>query len=242
MLLKKIFVILVMTITSSYCFSQEEVGSFTIQPKAGICVPLNDTSADPDNSEFHNQVCFTGGFELEYQLSKKFSASIAAMYSHQFVDLCEEFYYSTLNIENYIGTWQLVDYSNSDGNYDFELLELQTKKDFLNIPVLINFYPIKGLAVKAGIQTNIVLGHHYEIHHVYGQWFNSEWETYSGVDYNSTNKLSLSLPVGFSYEFKHFVLDTRYNIGLTKVQSNPFSETSYCGSCFYITFGYKIPQ
>ena len=49
--------------------------------------------------------------------------------------------------------------------------------------------------------------------------------------------VDLSIPIGLSYEFSNFVIDGRYNWGLTKV-----AKDSDCkNSVFQITLGYKLP-
>ena len=56
------------------------------------------------------------------------------------------------------------------------------------------------------------------------------------------NKFDVSIPVGLSYEFKMpFVIDARFNIGLTKVnkESDPDFKDSRNLS-FVISFGYKF--
>ena len=47
----------------------------------------------------------------------------------------------------------------------------------------------------------------------------------------------MSIPVGLSYEYESFVLDARYNIGLSKILKNT---TEGRGSVFMITVGYKF--
>ena len=51
------------------------------------------------------------------------------------------------------------------------------------------------------------------------------------------NAFNLSIPVGLSYEYKSFVLDVRYNIGVTKIVKDEKGNNS----TFAITLGYKIP-
>ena len=46
----------------------------------------------------------------------------------------------------------------------------------------------------------------------------------------------MSIPVGASYEYKQFVLDARYNIGVTKA----FDAGDAKQSAFVVTFGYKF--
>jgi opacity protein-like surface antigen len=56
------------------------------------------------------------------------------------------------------------------------------------------------------------------------------------------NKIDLSIPVGISYEFRsHFVIDARYNIGLTKVNKESVSGVKdYKNNVVSLTVGYKF--
>lgn len=96
--------------------------------------------------------------------------------------------------------------------------------DYINIPILAQIYPAKGFAVKAGIQPAFNVRH-----------------KYSG-DYSATidgiKSFNFSIPVGLSYEYECFVLDARYNIGVTKIFKNSDEGRN---STFSITLGYKFP-
>jgi hypothetical protein len=48
---------------------------------------------------------------------------------------------------------------------------------------------------------------------------------------------NLSIPVGLSYEYQSFVLDARYNIGVTKLVKDADQGRN---STFSITIGYKF--
>lgn len=96
------------------------------------------------------------------------------------------------------------------------------KGDYINIPILANVYVTKGLAVKLGLQPGFNV--------------NSE-ATFSGETQSLDAKtFDFSIPVGVSYEYRNFVLDARYNWGLTKV----YSYTDAKNSVFQITLGYKF--
>lgn len=90
------------------------------------------------------------------------------------------------------------------------------KMDYLNIPILANYYLFKGLAVKAGIQPG------FKIH--------------DNISSSMTHSFDLSIPVGLSYEYKNVCLDARYNYGLTNFQKGYDQKNSV----FQITLGYKF--
>ena len=80
------------------------------------------------------------------------------------------------------------------------------KFDYLIVPFLVNFYPLKGLALKFGLQPGFSLNSWKDIQ---GGWFS--------VRRIEANTLELSVPLGLSYEFHHFKVDVRYLFGVTDV-------------------------
>ena len=98
----------------------------------------------------------------------------------------------------------------------------KTKINYLNIPIMCNYYVYKGLAVKAGVQPGFLLSAKY-----------GDEDIKDGM-----KKFDFSIPVGVSYEYMNIVLDARYNIGLTKGNKN--GDESRKNSVFQITLGYKF--
>jgi len=88
-------------------------------------------------------------------------------------------------------------YSMQGTKFDNESL----KANYLNVPVLANYYVIPGLAVKAGLQPGFLLSAKMD-----GENVKDELKSFD-----------LSIPVGVSYEYQNFVVDARYNLGVTKV-------------------------
>lgn len=116
------------------------------------------------------------------------------------------------------------------------------KMDYVNVPILANVYVAKGLAVKLGIQPGFNVN------------AKANAEGYGrevSVDIKDAIKtVDISIPVGISYEYMNFVIDARYNWGLTNVSKNKTLEygdeyIDFGGkgknSVFQITLGYKIP-
>jgi len=118
-------------------------------------------------------------------------------------------------------------YSMQGCKEDGEGATLTTKLDYINIPILANVYVMKNLAVKLGIQPGFNVNSKME-------YSKGDDSAEAGLD--DVKTLDLSIPVGVSYEYKNFVLDGRYNLGLTKVSGD-----SDCkNSVFQITLGYKF--
>ena len=112
--------------------------------------------------------------------------------------------------------------------------------DYINIPILANFYVAKGLAVKAGIQPafnvrkkfNDGNGNSFDLGKI------KDVADEAGLDMPKVKSFNMSIPVGISYEYAGFCLDARYNIGVTNVfDSEGFDAKS---SVFQLTLGYKF--
>ena len=102
------------------------------------------------------------------------------------------------------------------------------KLDYINVPVLANVYVAPGFAVTLGLQPAFCI--------------NNKVKAKSGSnsaegDGPDENTFDLSMPIGLSYEFSNFVIEGRYNFGLTKVYKDEESKHSV----FQFTVGYKLP-
>ena len=178
--------------------AQNEVGVLTLQPKVGM--NLANMTGDGDQK---TKVGLLAGVEAEYGISEKFGLAFGALYS----------------MEGYKVKRKLW------GNV--VMLGKQTFKanlDYINIPILAQFYPVKGFAIKAGVQPAFNVSHK------------------AGGDADGTiegvKTFNFSIPVGLSYEYEGFVLDARYNIGITKLYKDADQGRN---STFSISLGYKIP-
>lgn len=103
---------------------------------------------------------------------------------------------------------------------------------YLNIPVLANYYILPGLAVKAGVQPGFMLARKYKY-------------TMNGHDHDTDDKDGLktfdfSIPLGLSYEISNFVIDARYNLGLSNINDHDGGYKNKNG-VIMLTLGYKIP-
>lgn len=104
---------------------------------------------------------------------------------------------------------------------------LKYKLDYINVPILANVYVVKGLAVKLGIQPAFKVNAEAKY---------SRGSADASDDLDGVKGFDFSIPVGLSYEYKNFVLDGRYNWGVTKVSDDADSKNSV----FQITLGYKF--
>jgi predicted porin len=117
-------------------------------------------------------------------------------------------------------------YSQQGCKYDVSGVKTTSKLDYINVPVLANVYVAKGLAVKLGVQPGFNVNSSVKV---------AKGNTKVETDADAKS-VDFSIPVGLSYEYNNFVLDGRYNWGLTKVVDGADSKNSV----FQITLGYKF--
>lgn len=110
---------------------------------------------------------------------------------------------------------------------DIEGTDATLKLDYINIPILANVYVTKGLAVKLGIQPGFNVTHKASA---------KAQGVSASVDISGINSVDFSIPIGLSYEINNFVIDGRYNLGVSKIMDGSDSKNSV----FQFTLGYKF--
>jgi len=184
--------------------AQNAVGSWSLQPKAGI----NLATMTNDN-EAKTRIAFVAGAELEYQVSPLLSVSAGALYSQQGSDA------------------------------DSQGMNGTVKMDYINLPILANYYVTKGFAVKVGIQPGFLVNDKVKVsaNGVSAEVGLKEAYQAAGIDVDISS-FDFAIPLGISYEFNHVVLDARYNLSVAKAISAYGESTKH--SVFQITVGYKF--
>lgn len=205
--MKKIMMMAVALLMTVAASAQPEAGTFSIQPKVGMNISKL-TKFDDSKAK----VGFAFGVEGMYQISDRFGLSAGIMYSMQGV--------KAKGIAYDVVTDLVADY------------KLTAKMNYINIPILANFYVVKGLAVKAGIQPGFLVSKKWGLDSTFGM-VNG---IVDGAKIDGTKAFDFSIPVGISYEYANIVLDARYAFGLTKVASDTKSKNSV----FQLTLGYKF--
>ncbi|MBP3849601.1 MAG: PorT family protein [Prevotella sp.] len=105
-------------------------------------------------------------------------------------------------------------------------VKVTTNLDYINIPILANYYVYPGLAIKAGLQPGF---------NVRGKTKTDAGNSTQEVDSNAKT-VDFSIPFGISYQFSDFVIDARYNLGLTNTSDGGSSKNSV----FMFSVGYKF--
>ena len=218
--MKKIMMIAAMMVATLGAVAQNEVGQLTLQPKVGMNI------SKITGSNLNSKVGLVAGFEAEYGVAKNFGVSVAALYSMQGAK-------RDLNL-------------NVSGNS----VDVKFNLDYINIPVLAQYYIVPGLAVKAGIQFGFNVRNKVKVGTtVAGYNLKDDCSMDEFLDVARAlgeqipsdakfQKFDLSIPVGLSYEYEDFVLDARYNIGTSKlIKNDPDSSKN---GVFQLTIGYKF--
>ena len=212
--MKKMLMIAAMMVATLSAGAQNEVGQFTLKPMVGLNLA---SMTKAQNSKM--RVGVAAGIEGEYGVSEKFGVSAGLLYSMQGVK--EN---GTLNTN--ISPFGPLSYTG----------DVTTKLDYLNIPILANYYIVKGLAIKAGIQPGFCVSKNRALK-------GTAIAAGKTIAIDSSNKIEdgvksfqFAIPVGVSYEYQNFVLDARYNIYVTKA----LKELDSRHSLFTISLGYKF--
>ena len=170
--MKKLFVMAAMVLSSVGAFAQQAAGTTTIQPKVGLNV---STIGDNDW-----KAGFAAGAELQYQATSNFGVAVGALYS----------------VQGFKGKDIEIDTPIVDGTIQNDY---KWNPGYINVPITLNYYPVAGLALKAGLQPGFLV---------------------NKDDMDDAKTVDLSIPVGLSYEYQGIVFDARYNIGVTKIADN----------------------
>ena len=220
--------------------AQNKVGEFSIKPLAGINV--SDISAD-DEVNYKAKVGFTGGVEAEYGFTPWLGVSLGAMFSQQGAK-----YNAT------IGEYGV----DENGQKVVAMLDIKgkLKADYVNMPLLANFYVWKGLAIKTGLQVGFLVNDKMDGTVIMAGATVSDFDkiTYEDISTPSSNyflssfgfeesdvckSVVFGIPVGLSYEYKNITLDARYYFGLTRMDDAK-EDPAARNRCLSITLGYKF--
>lgn len=216
--MKKLFALIAVFLMPMTMFAQRQAGEFSLQPKIGII--SSDISGIDDTAY---KAGIKAGVEAEYMATKWLGVTLGLDYSERGCGFDKfTWMYAYLKIPLDAGTGQV-------GDGETEYSEVKFKQDdgdghkvklsYLSVPIMANFYIYKGLAVKAGVQVDFLLSAKYprackEIFD--GQPWDGEYTEIK----DRCRKVDVTIPLGLSYEYKRFVLDARYELGLLDIKDD----------------------
>ena len=204
--MKKLMIMAAFMVAAVTANAQGEVGSLTIQPKVGMNLANVVNAKNIGDSKL--LVGMAGGVEAEYVVADKFSVALGALYSKQGC---------AFKIPD--GLAVPVDY-------------VHMSLDYLNIPIVANYYIIPGLAIKAGIQPSFLMGANLKA--------KANGNTSSVKIKDDLKTFDLAIPLGASYEYKNVVFDVRYNLSVLKLNKEKLDK-NLRNSVIQFTLGYKLP-
>lgn len=202
--------------------AQIEEGEWYVTPKAGVAIAdLTGKLFDPTKSEANYDATlrpiasFVGGIEGEYGINDNLGLALGLLFATQGAKTSDNLFKVTQN--------------------------------YLNVPIMLDYYPFTniGLAFKAGVQVGFSFRRRVMIDGVtYGAdyvWTRNYWGRPVYVESELSkqfNKVDLAIPLGISYEFSHFVLDARYNLGLINIMKDDPENSK--NSVWQFSLGYKF--
>jgi len=192
----------------------------TEKVKLGVKAGLNISSLTFDENELKSsdKTGFTAGLMAEIPLAKSFSVQPELLFSQQGMKLS----YSDPEVENshYKSTIAL---------------------NYLNIPIMLKYYVVKGLSLQAGPQVGILL----KANNKYQDNFLG-YDNHDKMDLKDySNGVDASVNFGLGYQFQNkFYVDVRYNMSYNDVFKDATSNTNYIiksdmkNRIFQVTVGY----
>lgn len=221
--MKRMFLMAAMSVVVLAASAQAryDEGTITIQPRLGVTVaelthtPKLPIAGVPGGVDAEAIAGFFIGADVEYYLTDRIGLSAGLNFSQA-------------------GTgWKDTDLYSGGSKYSFSDMKIQTT--YLNVPLMFNYYVLKGFALKAGVQMSFLTNAKFKAKEAIDGWEKS----YSEGCKDSFKKFDLAIPIGLSYEFKiPIVLDLRYDIGLMKAIKD--SDKSNCNRVVDFTVGYKF--
>lgn len=241
--MKKLLLSMALLMACTFTMAQRSVGTWSLIPKVGVNLAnisnFDDinTGLSPDSK--HHVVeqkskyreGFIGGLDVQYQAVDQVAFSAGVFYSVQGMRFPPS---ETIDKAK-------VHYTSED---------VQWKYDFLTLPLMAHLAVLPGLSFNAGVQMGYLLSAkgratlsqftvdkegkaHYQTDEK-GHLLYAYTEKYDNL--SLTKRFDVSIPVGFSLEYSHVVLDARYNFGLTKMNKHP--QESMKNKVFTFTVGY----
>ena len=230
--MKKILLSLVMLLPAMPMLAQYQRGETFLYPRIGINVAnmsgndiyIDISTTGVDQLDSKGKSGLTAGLEVERFVASRLSLSLGAFYSNvgcRYDDF------------GYVDTQKAI-YENTENS--------KWNVHQLSMPLMANFYVTEHLALKLGVEGNYLLSAKGTSDFTHGRiediskYIPEEQRSESEDITSAFHKMTVSIPVGASIEYKHVVLDARYYMGITKATKLYDS----CHRWFALTLGYQL--
>ncbi len=204
--MKKLAVCLLLGLFASTVSAQRpETGSLSLMPKVGVAL-----------SKFSDHTIYSSlGSGMDRENKAKFGPGFSVGLEGEYI--------AHPNIGVSLGLM----YAHEGTDHDLKGAEVGL--DYLNVPLMANFYVTPQLAFRLGAQVGFLMGDNVGI--AYGDHGVTEASSFNSVDF--------SIPIGVQFEYQRLMLGMRYNWGLTRVfkDSDYFKEKN---QVIQIDLGYRL--
>ena len=225
---KFVFVFLTAVALPLALSAQNEVGTFSLIPKAGVSIAnisgsevlyFDGKGERTMKSKFNPRI--TAGVDVEYRVHEYLGVVLGVAYSQQG---CR--------------------FSNHESaNTGFS--DMVEKMDYINVPLMLRGYLGQGFSVGAGMQLGLLLSDKNTFktsditkdkdgNVVYGDEVKVEQDSKS-----LRRNTDFSIPIGISYEYRNVIIDARYNLGLSNLWKDDSFKTEK-NRVFDFTVGYRF--
>ncbi|MFG4004835.1 porin family protein [Flavobacterium aquidurense] len=188
------------------------------QVKVGVKAGLNlaELTFDQSGLSSSGKTGFTAGMMIEIPMVKNFALQPELLYSQQG------------------SKTSFSDHDVTNSNYKSTI-----KLNYLNIPVMLKYYIIKGFSVQAGPQIGLLLKANNKYQDNFLGYENQE--SFDLKKYSSGIDTSVNFGLGYQFKDK-FYTDVRYNVSYSNVfkdgDANYFIDGDMKNRVFQITIGY----
>ncbi len=226
--MKKFLVILFAAINISAVFAQDET------------LKENDKEQSEVTQTFTESWRKAGYVSLKPKAGLNISNLIGEGSSNSMLGLnigleCEAFLLRTVSLSAGV----IYSMQGAHGNtiaYNGAIINTKINSDYIKVPVLVNLYANDHVAFKVGTQFGFKVYDSYTLKSAADDGSVKASGSLSDVGCEM-NEVEFSIPVGISYEISKYIIEARYNIGITKMCKNANARNSV----FQIMFGCRLP-
>lgn len=206
----KVIFITVILFTNLSVFAQESYCGFSWGVKSGINISnlITEGKLLYDDKDISARYRYIGGGFINYRFSRTFFLSGDVLFSSKGFKVAVPLEELNINLSN-----------------------VRFRLNYLDIPVLANFYVYKGFALKIGLQPSYLLSARVKEKNL----------KHSVSVRRFFRKFDCSMPMGMSYDFDWgLIIDARYSLGASGILKAYKKEDWNNNSVFSFTVGVRI--